>query len=53
MSKLLKIAGLSVLFALGAFMFVYGEKDDSPGAQGIGVILAASAVLMTIKMVRK
>ncbi len=53
MSKFLKIAGLSFVFAFGAFMFVYGEKDDSPGAQGIGVILAAGAVLMIAKIARK
>ena len=53
MSKFLKITGLSLILAFGVFMIVFGEKDDSPGAQGIGVILAASAVFVIAKTARK
>lgn len=42
---------LAILF--GIFMFVYGEYDDSPGAQLIGVILVIIGILGLIKSRKK
>jgi len=35
--------------AFGAFIFVYGGYDDSPGAQLLGAIIVASGILGIIK----
>ena len=36
--KIIKILSFVVLVAFGAFMIVYGERDDSPGGQLLGVL---------------
>ncbi len=33
----------------GIFMFVYGGYDDSPGAQGLGLLMVISGVVSAIK----
>jgi len=40
MNRKLKIFFLILAIAFGSFLFVYGGFDDSPGAQGLGVLLA-------------
>jgi drug/metabolite transporter (DMT)-like permease len=42
---------LAILF--GTFMFVYGELDDSPGGQLMGVIAAAIGVFGLIRNRKK
>lgn len=42
---------LAVLF--GIFMFVYGGYDDSPGAQGLGLIVAIIGVVGIVKSNKK
>lgn len=42
---------LAVLF--GAFMFVYGEIDDSPGGQLLGLIAVIFGIVGVIKSKRK
>ena len=37
----------------GAFMFVYGEFDDSPGGQLLGVVLAVIGIVGVIKSKKK
>ena len=39
--------------ALGALLVVYGGYDDSPGAQLLGLIVAALGVVGTIKSRKK
>ncbi len=34
---------------LGVFFIVFGEFDDSPGLQGIGLILIIATVVIVIK----
>lgn len=48
---LLVIAALVV--ALGLAAVVAGEADDSPGLQGIGVLLAVGAVVVAVRRVRR
>ncbi|HEY4512893.1 MAG TPA: hypothetical protein VJH06_00035 [Candidatus Paceibacterota bacterium] len=42
---------LSILF--GAFMFVYGEIDDSPGGQVLGLVVAIFGVVGVAKSKKK
>jgi len=51
--KYLKIILYSLLILFGMFLFVYGEYDDSPGAQLIGVIVAIVGIVSIIKIQRK
>lgn len=48
---LLVIAALVVALGLAAVMA--GEADDSPGLQGIGVLLAVGAVVVAVRRVRR
>lgn len=41
---------MAILF--GVFMFVYGEKDDSPGAQFLGLVLFVYGIYSLIKIKR-
>ena len=38
---------------LGVFALVFGEADDSPGLQGIGVILLMAVFFSIYKIVKK
>jgi hypothetical protein len=44
--------GVAVGVALGVAAVVYGESDDSPGLQLIGVLLAVGAVTLGVRSVR-
>lgn len=38
---------------LGAFALVFGETDDSPGLQGIGMILVLAVFFSIFKIVKR
>ncbi len=38
---------------LGAFAIVFGEADDSPGLQGIGMILLMTVFFSIFKIVKR
>ena len=38
---------------LGLFALIFGEVDDSPGLQGIGMILLASVFFSLFKIVKR
>ncbi len=41
---------LSILGMLfGIFMFIYGGYDDSPGAQGLGLLVVIAGVVGIVK----
>ena len=42
-----------VVAALGGAAVVLGGADDSPGLQGIGVLLVAGALLVTLRVARR
>lgn len=50
---LVLLVGLVVLVALGAAAVVAGESDDSPGLQGIGVIVAGLALWRIVAVLRR
>jgi hypothetical protein len=51
--KILKL--LLSIFALlfGPFLFVYGGYDDSPGAQGLGLLLFILGIVGMVKSRKK
>jgi hypothetical protein len=45
---------LSILaIPLGVFMFIYGGYDDSPGGQGLGLLLFVMGIIGIIKSRKK
>ena len=38
-------AGLIIVILLGLFMFVYGEYDDSPGGQLLGLLVVIIGIV--------
>lgn len=51
--KIIKKISRIVLVLLGAFLFIYGGYDDSPGAQGLGLILLLVNIWFLLKDSRK
>lgn len=49
----IKILFFISLILFGAFLFVYGGYDDSPGAQGLGLVLVITAVVVIIRSKKK
>lgn len=45
MSKI-KLLAFIIAVVFGVLLFVYGGADDSPGAQGLGLLLAAGGIVM-------
>jgi len=44
-----KILGFVILILLGIFMFAFGEYDDSPGGQLLGLIMAITGIVGLVK----
>jgi hypothetical protein len=42
-----------LLISLGVFIFIYGGYDDSPGAQGLGLLAVVLGIWQIIKFKRK
>ena len=53
MNKYIKIifSVLSILF--GLFLIVFGGYDDSPGAQGLGLILIITSIVIVVRSRKK
>ncbi len=53
MNRYIKII-LSILAILfGVFLIIFGEYDDSPGAQGLGFILIIITIIIVIRGKKK
>lgn len=50
MNKKFKIVFFILTILFGAFLFAYGGYDDSPGAQGLGVLLTVSGIIGVIRI---
>lgn len=48
MNKLLILVSILAV-AFGIFMFVFGGYDDSPGAQGLGVLAVTLGIVGVVK----
>jgi hypothetical protein len=53
MKLFLALAAVLTVVALGVAGVVLGEADDSPGLQGLGVLLVIGAVALGVRMVRR
>lgn len=53
MRTFLRYTRLIVMVLVGAFAMVFGEFDDSPGLQGIGLIMIIVAAVLHWRAVRK
>ena len=49
----LKIFGFIVAILFGIFMFVYGGYDDSPGAQGLGLLIFIFGITKIVESRKK
>ena len=49
MNKYIKIMLSVLLILFGLFLIVFGGYDDSPGAQGLGLILIITIVIIVIR----
>lgn len=47
--KIIKTSGLIILIMFGVFMFIYGEADDSPGGQLLGLLAVIAGIVWIIK----
>jgi hypothetical protein len=52
MKHLVVVLAVLAAVALGVAAVVYGEADDSPGLQLLGVLLAVGAVAAGVRSVR-
>ena len=53
MKSFLAIVGLVAMVVLGVLGMVLGEADDSPGLQGLGLLLIAGAVVLAVRAVTR
>jgi hypothetical protein len=51
--KAAKIFASVLAIAFGAFLFVFGGYDDSPGAQGLGLLIVIAGVVGVIRSRKK
>ena len=47
------VLAVALVVALGVAGVVLGEADDSPGLQGLGVLLVVGAVVAGVRTVRR
>jgi len=52
MSKNLRILRSTILILVGIFAMVFGEFDDSPGLQGLGMILIIAVLYRDVRRYR-
>jgi hypothetical protein len=53
MKLALTVLAVLAVLALGIAGVVLGEADDSPGLQGLGVLLVVGAVAFGVRMARR
>lgn len=51
MKTVIAVVALVVLAALGGAAMVLGEADDSPGLQGIGLLMIVAAVVLGVRSI--
>lgn len=50
--KIIKLAHLLLALVSGVLLIGYGGLDDSPGAQGIGLLTIIGSILLIVSMYR-
>lgn len=51
MSRASRIGAYFVAIAIGAVAIIFGESDDSPGLQGLGLILLIYSIYKVIRII--
>ncbi len=51
--KIIKIILFILAVLFGIFLFIYGGYDDSPGAQGLGLLIVIGGIVGIIKTRKK
>ncbi len=51
--KIIKIILFILAILFGTFLFIYGGYDDSPGAQGLGLLVVISGIVSIVKNRKK
>jgi hypothetical protein len=49
----IKLLGFILAILLGIFLFIYGEKDDSPGGQLLGLLVSIAGIWGVGKIKKK
>ena len=49
----IKLLGFVLAVLFGVFMFIYGEYDDSPGGQLLGLVVAIIGIVGVIRNSKK
>lgn len=47
--SLLKLLLLIIAISFGVFLFFYGGYDDSPGAQGLGLLIVITSIFGIVR----
>jgi len=53
MNKYIKIILFILAISIGVFLIIFGGYDDSPGAQGLGLILIVATIVIIIRGKKK
>ena len=53
MKVFLAVVAIVAMVAIGVTGVVLGEADDSPGLQGLGVLLIVGAVALGVRILRR
>lgn len=48
-----KLSGFALAIVFGAFLFIYGEYDDSPGGQLLGLLAVVVGIVGVVKTLKK
>ena len=51
--KIIKTILFILVILFGIFLFIYGGYDDSPGAQGLGLLIVVGGIVGIIKVRKK
>ena len=51
--NMIKILCFIILIMFGVFIFIYGGYDDSPGAQGLGLLVVIIGIIYFIKIIKR
>ncbi len=52
LSNKMKLVGWTLGILFGVFVFIFGGYDDSPGAQGLGLLFVIISVVRVVKIVK-
>jgi hypothetical protein len=50
---MIKILSFIFLIMFGVFIFIYGGYDDSPGAQGLGLLVVIGGIYYLVRMIKR